>query len=303
MRSMDVAKNELAAIAASAESPASMSFPADSLEQDYLRLETTAQRAIASSIETLQNMVERTGDKEEARIRDWQSACDAHLPQRLSAPRSTSADAIKAWLQRTDTAMERHLSDYAELLKNLRQDYTDHEEVLYKLIRLCLNMQRQCDVIINAAEVYGKRAESQEGLDFASLNIRLELLKKRIAKLHDALSSIHEDINGYATLVEKACGPALDSWKAYVEETKTRTDALVVASIFSVSGIKAAADKKDALYRDTMSAAKEIWAAFHRANIRIYFIQQDLKAALCIVRRLQGDSIIEEREGERPLCL
>lgn len=302
MRSMDVAKIHCDANSASADSKAAVSFPADSLEQDYLRLETMAQRAIASSIETLQNMVERTGDKEEARIRDWQSACDAHLPQRLSAPRSTSADAIKAWLQRTDTAMERHLSDYAEPLKNLRQDYRDHEEVLYKLIRLCLNMQRQCDVIINAAEVYGKRAESQEGLDFASLNIRLELLKKRIAKLHDALNSIHEDVNGYATLVEKACGSALDGWKAYVEETKPRTDALVVTTIFSASGIKAAADKKETLYRDTMAAAKEVWMAFHRANTRIYFIQQELKTALCIIRRLQSDST-EELEGERTLCL
>ena len=302
MRSMDVAKIHCDANSASADSKAVVSFPADSLEQDYLRLETTAQRAIASSIETLQNMAERTGDKEEARIRDWQSACDAHLPQRLSAPRSTSADAIKAWLQRTDTAMERYLSDYAELLKNLRQDYTDHEEVLYKLIRLCLNMQRQCDVIINAAEVYGKRAESQDCLDFASLNIRLALLKKRIAKLHDALRSIHEDVNGYAVLVEKACGPALDGWKAYVEEARPRTDALVVSSIFSVSGIKAAADKKETLYRDTMSAAKEVWMAFHRANTRIYFIQQELKTALCIIRRLQSDST-EEREGERTLCL
>lgn len=302
MLSMDVAKNEFAAIAASADSPAAMSFSADSLERDYLRLENTAQRAIASSIETLQNMAERAGDKEEARIRDWQSTCDAHLPQRLSAPRSTSADAIKAWLQRTDAAMERHLSDYAEPLKNLRQDYTDHEEVLYKLIRLCLNMQRQCDVIINAAEVYGKRAESQEGLDFASLNIRLKLLKKRIAKLHDALNSIHEDVNGYATLVEKACGSALDSWKAYVEEAKPRTDALVVTTIFSASGIKAAADEKDTLYRDTMAAAKEVWMAFHRANMKICFIQQDLKTALCIIRRLQSDSA-KEREGERALCL
>lgn len=302
MRSMDVAKNELAAIAASAESPASMSFSADSLERDYLRLENTAQRAIASSIETLQNMVERTGDKEEARIRDWQSTCDAHLPQRLSAPRSTSADAIKAWLQRTDTAMGRHLSDYAEPLESLRRDYTEHEEVLYKLIRLCLNMQRQCDIIINAAEVYEKRAGSQEELDFASLNIRLKLLKKRIAKLHDALNSIHEDVNGYATLVEKACESALDSWKAYVEKAKPCADALVVSTIFSVSGIKATADKKDTLYRDTMSAAKEVWMAFHRANMKIYFIQQELKTALCIIRRLQSDSI-EEREGERTLCL
>ena len=302
MRSMDVAKIHCDANSVSADSKAAVSFHANSLERDYSRLKSTAQRAIASSVETLQSMAERAGDKEEARARDWLSTCDAHLPQRLSAPRSTSADAIKEWLQRTDMAMERHLSDYAKPLKNLRQDYTDHEEVLYKLIRLCLNMQRQCDVIINAAEVYGKRAESQEGLDFASLNIRLELLKKRIAKLHDALNSIHEDVNGYAVLVEKACGPALDGWKAYVEVARPRTDTLVVSSIFSVSGIKAAADKKETLYRDTMSAAKEVWMAFHRANTRIYFVQQELKTALCIIRRLQSDST-EEREGERTLCL
>ena len=306
MRSKDVAKNEHATIAASADSPAAMSFSANSLEQDYSRLESTVQRAIASSIELLQSMVERTGDKEEARIRDWLSTCDAHLPQRLSAPHTTSADAIKAWLQRTDTAMEKHLSDYAKPLKSLCQDYKEPEEVLYKLIRLCLNMQRQCDVIINAAEVDEKRAKAQESLDFASLNIRLTLLKKRVAKLHDALNSIREDVNGYAVLVEKACGPALDAWNAYIEEAKPRADALVVTTIFSVSGIKTAAEKKDALYRDTMAAAKEVWTAFHRANVRIYFIQQDLKAALCIVRRLQGDDSTKERkerEGERTLCL
>lgn len=75
---------------------------------------------MAAAAEFLERWNSAAGERNEAE-EDALIFAEQRIPEQLASPRSTSAHTLKEWLTRADDAMNKHLNEYATLLKRRRR--------------------------------------------------------------------------------------------------------------------------------------------------------------------------------------
>lgn len=206
--------------------------------------------------------------------------------------------------------MNKHLNEYAALLKKKKTFCVEQLKTLDKFLLLCRRMQIRCEGLLQADAFRqlstgeaddAVRLPEEEEFSLGLLQISATLLKDRITGTEASLRAVQVGANHFCEKIDTAYGHDWAAWTDAVWNAAHRAEVIMVTSIFS-RGVSATMREKESLYHDTIAAADTIKSSFDTANYCIYSLQREIQTALTAV---QQAGRIQETGGreEEAICL
>lgn len=206
--------------------------------------------------------------------------------------------------------MNKHLNEYAALLKKKKAFCIEQLKTLDKFLLLCRRMQIRCEGLLQAdafrqlstgeADDVIKLSEEEE-LSLGLLQISATLLRDRIAGAEASLRAVQVSANHFCEKIDAAYGHDWAVWTDAVWNAAHRAEVIMVTSIFS-RGVSATMREKESLYQDTIAAANKIKSSFDTANYCIYSLRREIQTALTAVQQAEKVQETSRRE-EETICL